>query len=183
MSKHFSLTSWVLRLPSAKSCIHSTRNKYYNESWGDEGHEYEVRVGELLYYALAEDLDGQHCPYPMLPEWAKRLFRGRLWLSLKLTGGRTERKFGPFKFRVPTRGWNWYFHCPSCNFSSFYTFRSHRCDKCGWFFDADLRPVSRRYAFPLVHSAYMGAGEWEFRRPERAPATLYTPGEPDDIPF
>ena len=139
MSKDFSLFSWLTRLPSSKSVIISHRGNIYKR----EG---------AAYYALAEDWRGEHCPYPMLPKWAKRLFQARLALAERLHQ------------KVPVRGWDWYFRCPECQAKSFYTYRNQRCWACGTYFNAELEPTNRMYSRRFGQlKTYMGEGKWEYR--------------------
>lgn len=181
MSKKFSLALWVLKLPRASSCIHSNRRKQYYV-WEDYQNLRGQQVDQgPLYYALAEDWQGEHCPYPMLPRWAQRLFRWRLGIQLWLTRGFPERRIGFLKIKVPTRGWNWHFRCPECKAMSFYTFRNHRCFSCGCYFNEDLVCVNRLYSQPAsgrLSNVYMGGGQWVYRQPSRADDY-----ELDDLPF
>lgn len=133
MSDKFSLASWVLNLGSIKSCIHSVRKKYrYYDDYDDEA----GSVGRGFtaysphYYSLAEDGNGQHLPFNMLPGWAQSLFQLRLRIS---------KERGHY---IYVRGLNWWFHCPTpgCDGKSFYSYRGTRCWNCGWVFDKDLKP-------------------------------------------
>lgn len=66
MSANFSLLTWLARLPLAASCIDGDGRRGF-----DGAH-------QQRYYALAEDAKGSHCPYPKLPDWARRIFDARV---------------------------------------------------------------------------------------------------------
>jgi hypothetical protein len=176
MSKSFSLLLWSTRLVSVRACIVSNRRKYFYE----DGYHYDDVINVPAgpnYYALAEDWRGEHCPYPMLPKWAKRLFEWRVALA---------RKLGQ---KLPVRGWTWHFHCPECDAISFYTYRRHRCGACGTYFDELLRPIDRFFyrSGSLGKSVYLGMGKWEYRVPELARVERKSAVEDwdpiEDIPF
>jgi hypothetical protein len=73
--------------------------------------------GKEGYYALATDLKtGRHCPYPLLPRWAKALFRWAVAFS-KTAGHGTY-------WQVRS---NKTFYCRECGTEAFYA-HSHQYD-------------------------------------------------------
>lgn len=111
MSDKFNIRSWVRRTLTRESgaCI------------GDENR-LQQQQGVVSYYALAEDENGEHMPYPLMPRWAQLLFRGRLLIDR-------------ISANVKVRGVNWHFICPVCQGENFYTLKDNYCEECGTEFD------------------------------------------------
>lgn len=151
MSQTFSITGWLLTLHRSDSCIWGDGRQNYDYDWDDE-------CGwEPLYYALAQDWKGSHCPYPKLPYRLRRVFRWRLEVSYAakdrmkrfcdwVCGGDRKRfrKDGDLHwfivpidkvyarfFHVWNRGKDWWFYCSSCRAASFVSLRGKTCRDCG----------------------------------------------------
>lgn len=147
MSAGFSLAGWLARLPWRSSCIQGGRRKAFYACGEPRGcyHCYayddaKIRCPEYSdhYYSLAEDWRGQHLPYPKLPRWAKRLWEWRVRLGVWL------------RMPCPTRGSEFRFQCPNalCGGSDFFSYRSRSCYRCGFRFDADLKPEPDQWQRP-----------------------------------
>lgn len=147
MSQDFSLTTWLLRLPLAASCID-----------GDGRYDCCDGSHQQRYYALAEDRKGSLCPYPKLPEWCRGIFDARVraayWWSAHYRDWQlraehlmlswrwkernrrrvvlTMRRIDKL-FYCRRRGYSWHFRCSLCGAISFFDLAGSRwaCKKCG----------------------------------------------------
>lgn len=166
MSDTFSLLSWLSRVPQRGSCIRAG-----------------MAQGEFraMYYALAEDRKGSHCPYPLLPGWGRAVFDWKIeveglyrtWAadlyggvargSALVKAGRWDARLLDWFYRkflaCPRRGHQWWFYCQSCGHRDFYVIRL--CHACGATQARNTR-VSRWVR--LEHAVIDWGGWWRWKR-------------------